>query len=282
MPKEGRGSISQFPLDADRLRRAAEAAGIRTLLHLEETGSTMDAARRLVEEGSMPLPGLVVADRQPAGRGRRGSGWWLPPGGLAATVVHDVGFLGGGSPIAAWSIACGVAMAEAIGAARPGLAVAVKWPNDVLVGERKLAGCLVETLPRGRGDRSAGAAALFGVGVNTSGRAAEAPPELRERVATLPDLAGDPLSRPDLLAAFLPRLESLCRAITARPSTLVERYEPLCGLAGRTVALHTSTATGPALVRGRCLGIDADGALRLLTARGVERFVSGSLTRADA
>lgn len=282
MPESVPRAISQAPDESDRLRRAALAAGFETILHLEEAGSTMDVARLMVEEGSAPLPGLIVADRQSAGRGRRGSGWWLPPGGLAATVVHDVGFLGGGSPIAAWSIACGVAMAEAIRAVHPGVAAAVKWPNDVLVGDRKLAGCLVETLSRRLAEPDARGAVLFGVGVNTSGHGADAPPELRQRVVTLPDLAGAPIPRPVLLAAFLPRLESLCRAIAVRPSVLVERYEPLCGLAGRPVVLHTSTAAGPACVHGRCLGIEADGALRLLTARGVERFVSGSLTRADA
>jgi BirA family biotin operon repressor/biotin-[acetyl-CoA-carboxylase] ligase len=254
-----------------------EAVGIVTLLHLEQTESTMDAARQIVEAHSAPLPALVVADRQSAGRGRRGSGWWLPAGGLAATVVHDVGHLGGRSPSAAWSIACGVAMAEAVAALQPGLQARVKWPNDVLVGNRKLAGCLVETIPSGR---RAGAAVLFGVGVNTSGRAAEAPQELRERVATFPDLVGAPADRGDLLAQFLPRLESLCREIIAHPSSLVERYSPLCGLRGQAVTLHTTAAGGPTLVQGRCLGIDAEGALALLTTRGVERFVSGSLTHA--
>lgn len=302
MPGADLTPVSRAAGDADRLRRAVETAGCRTLLHLDQTGSTMDAARQLVEAGVAPLPALVVADRQSAGRGRRGNEWWQPSGGLAATVVHDVGFLGGDSPPAAWSIACGVAVAEAIMSIHPGLTATVKWPNDVLVGERKLAGCLVETMPRGRGPTGrpaddttsidaarpaqggAGAvfsgsrAVLFGIGVNTTGRSTEAPPELRLRVATLPDLIGQAVPREEILAGILPRLESLCREIAVRPAVLVERFEPLCALSGRLVALHTSIPEGCAVVRGRCLGIDTDGALRLLTERGVERFVSGSLS----
>lgn len=280
MPKSGSYSGSPVHDEPARLRQAIGSTGIATLIHLEETGSTMDAARSIVQADGGHLPVLVIADRQSAGRGRRGNQWWQPPGALAATAVYDVGHLGGRAPIAAWSIACGVAMAEALRSIHADVKANVKWPNDVFVGPRKISGCLVETLPCA--EATSGAVALFGIGVNTCGHASDAPVSIRDRVATVPDLVGAPMSRGALLESFLPRLESLCRGIAARPESLVERYEPLCCLTGRSISLHTSTATGPTVVNGRCLGIDPDGALRLLTTQGVQRFISGSVATETA
>ncbi len=227
----------------------------------------MDVARRLAGDPAVPLPMAVVADRQVQGRGRRGAGWWQAPGSLAVSLVVDARSLAGSElPPATWSLACGVALAEAIRELAPGVAAGVRWPNDVEVEGRKLAGILVETAAGGR--------VIFGVGVNTTGTAADAPEPIRQRVATIPDITGRLLSRQALVAELVPRLVALLTDMAVTPSTLASRYRPLCCLTDSTVTIHVANARHT----GLCRGIVDDGQLILETAEGTLLFASGSLT----
>jgi BirA family biotin operon repressor/biotin-[acetyl-CoA-carboxylase] ligase len=227
--------------------------------------STMVRAREIAADPRAALPAAVIADRQTHGRGRRGAGWWQSPESLAVSIVIEAP-APSVAPPPTWSLACGVALVETLRDLLPGVATVVRWPNDVHVGTAKLAGILVETTGAGR--------AIFGIGVNTAGTAADAPEPLRPRVATIPDLTGGPLDRETLLAAFLPRLTGVLAAIDEDPAILPARYQPLCGLAGRDVVLHV----GDRIVRGICRGIAADGGLLLETAAGPLHCLAGSLT----
>jgi len=238
------------------------AAGIATVEILAETGSTMERARELAADPVRPLPAVVIAERQTAGRGRRGAHWWQSPGSLAASLVLEAG----GGPPPTWSLACGVALAETLRELEPAARACVRWPNDVEVEGRKLAGILVEVVAAGR--------VVFGIGVNTAGTAAAAPPALVRRVATMPDIVGRSLPRGRLLETFVPRLRGLLAALATDPAALHARYQPLCGLTGRRVAVHL----GHERHEGVCLGIASSGALVLDTAAGPMQFVSGSLT----
>jgi BirA family biotin operon repressor/biotin-[acetyl-CoA-carboxylase] ligase len=253
-------------LDRTAVCRAAGLAGIEILA---EATSTMDRARELAAGGDVPLPVAVIAERQTAGRGRRGARWWQPPGSLATSLVIDASRVTApGRPVSPlWSLACGVALAESIIDLEPTVEPLVRWPNDVVTGGRKLAGILVETAPGGR--------VIFGIGVNTTGSSAEAPAPLRQRVGTLPDLTGRALCRGRLLVALVPRFLSLLGETSRDPGVLVERYRPLCSLTGSEVTVHRED--GRRIV-GICHGIDADGALVLDTAVGLVHLVSGSLT----
>lgn len=257
----------QFATHADPLDPAAlTAAGIATLVHLHEVDSTMTAARRLAADPAAALPALVIAERQTAGRGRRGAGWWQADASLAASIVIDGPLVGAAGPRPTWSLACGVALAETIRSLEPAVDATVRWPNDVEVSGRKLAGIILETVPPNRG--------IIGVGVNSAGTAAGAPAGLRERVVTLPDLIGRTLPRSRLVATLVPRLLGLLADIERDPAALVARYAPLCGLTGRHVTVHV----GDASHQGLCRGIAADGRLVLETAAGTTTFASGSLT----
>lgn len=252
------------PLDVAALRQAGYAA----VVHLAEAASTMDEARRVAALAAPSLPCVVVADRQTGGRGRQGARWWQAPGSVAASlVVERPGIV---NPPPTWSLACGLALAEALAALEPAIAPRVRWPNDVESCRRKLAGILVEAVGHGR--------VIFGVGVNTTGRAADAPRALRDRLVTVPDACGRPLAPTRLLAAFLPRLLALLDALAADPEMLPDRYRRWCALTGQPVTIHL----GGASHHGVCRGIAADGSLVVDLPDGPRRFASGSLTAPDA
>lgn len=256
----------QFAPDADPIDVAALlACGFAAVVHRDAVETTMEESRLMAADPGQPVPAVVVADRQSHGRGRRGAGWWQATGSLAASVVVAArGATGGPQPW--WSLACGVALAETIAALEPTVDPRVRWPNDLEVGGRKLAGILTETASPGR--------AIFGIGVNTAGTAAAAPAPLRQRLVTLPDLTGRLLSRTRLLATFLPRLLALLESAAAEPEVLAVRYRPRCALLGRSVTIHV----GPLTHEGICLGITDSGALVLDTPAGRMQFSSGSLT----
>ncbi len=270
LPPAGQPSSGDAPstdsLDPDSICRAA---GLSRLEVLAEATSTMDRAREVACGVDAPLPMAVVAERQTAGRGRRGARWWQSPGSLATSLVIDAARVAeAGKPVSPlWSLACGVALAESIIDLEPMVEARVRWPNDVVARGRKLAGILVETAPGGR--------VIFGIGVNTTGSATDAPAPLRQRVGTLPDLTGRTLGRGRLLVAFIPRFLSLLGETSRDPGVLVERYRPLCSLSGSEVTVHREEGRR---LTGVCHGIDADGALVLDTAVGLVHLVSGSLT----
>lgn len=234
--------------------------------HLAEAASTMDRAREIAAAPGAALPCAIVADRQLQGRGRRNAAWWQPAGSLAVSIVVPQADEDAILPPPIWSLACGVAVAETIRSLEPTVVARVRWPNDVEVGGRKLAGILVETAGPGR--------AIFGIGVNTTGSATAAPAAIAGRVATLPDLTGRPLGRQRLLAELVPRLLTLLADVTREAALLADRYRPLCCLTGRPVRVHVADQVH----EGTCSGIAPDGRLVIDTPAGRMRFVSGSLT----
>lgn len=251
------------PIDTEALARAAH---LGTVEHHAEVGSTMDRARELAVDPQVAVPAVVIADRQMAGRGRRGAGWWQAPGSLATSIVLDGRDQGGGEVVAWWSLVAGIALAETLTAIEPEIAALVRWPNDVEVSGRKLAGILVEVVGRSR--------AVFGIGVNTAGTTRDAPAPLRTRLVTWPDLTGAVLPRQRLLAGLVPRLVGLLDEVARDPSALPRRYLPRCALVGRDVTVYQGTRR----LEGRCLGIDPSGALLLDTVAGRLHLASASLT----
>ena len=247
------------PIDVEWLRAAS---GLATVEVLAEATSTMDRGREIAASAAARLPAAVIAERQTAGRGRRGAAWWQPPGSLAVSLVID-GAAWGAEARPIWSLACGVALAETLRTLEPSVAAVVRWPNDVEAGGRKLAGILVEAATGGR--------AVFGIGVNTTGASASAPEPLRPRVVTLPDLTGRPLARQRLLAALMPRLIDL---LAADAAVLAARYRPLCGLTGKLVRVYV----GDVIHEGTCRGVADDGGLVVATATDTVVIRSGSLT----
>lgn len=183
----------------------------RTIQIFEQVGSTQDAARRMTWPANRPRPcgsgALVVADAQTAGRGRLGRQWFAPPGKalLFSEIVTGVD----GDPARAvdrLTFTTAVAVAQAIEAvASPKPDIRIKWPNDLLVEGRKLAGILVETFRDG-GDT----VAIVGVGVNTSVEPSDIPAEhadVRGRMTSL-SVLGSHVDRLLLLSEIVMRMDA--------------------------------------------------------------------------
>ena len=119
-------------------------AGIGLTVH-QSIDSTNEEARRLAAAGQTG-PLWIAAHRQTVGRGRQGRNWQSEPGNLAATLLMP--FAGGPADAALLSFTASLAVADTFAALAPGVDVALKWPNDVLLNRRKASGILLESVGR--------------------------------------------------------------------------------------------------------------------------------------
>lgn len=223
---------------------------------LEEAGSTNDELRSCGEEAS----GLVLlAERQTAGRGRRGAAWLSAPGeSLTFSVL-----LRPNEPKAFWprlSLATGLAVAEALG--RFGVEAQIKWPNDVLVRGRKICGILVE---------AAAEHVIVGIGLNVGTR--EFPEGLDATSMSLE--LGTPIERSDVLYQVLKSLDGWSAEIGSGFPDLLERVRERCALSGETVSLMS----GERSVSGTVSGIGEGGELLVVTDAGEEKFLQAHEVR---
>jgi len=248
------------------LQRILSETFVASAEYHEVLGSTNDRARRCAAEG-LPLPRLITADRQTAGRGRGANRWWTGPGGLAMSLLlppdalpRDVG------QSVLVSLVGAVAVVDVL---RPlveqslGGTLGLDWPNDVMLGGDKLAGILVEALP--------GRAHVVGIGINTNNTAADAPVELREKLVTLRDVTGATCDHVELLVALLRRLEHGLQQLVATPQEVARHADELCLQRGQMLTIRT----GREDITGRCHGIAPDGALLLDTPEGPRACYSG-------
>ncbi len=234
------------------------------LEHLDAVESTNDVVRERLLAGA-PHGAAVWAHEQRAGRGRNGRTWHAPPG---ATLPLSIGLrLGPGtdSHAALVPIAAGLGAAEAI-ESLAGLSVALKWPNDLHVGDRKLGGILCEGVTAG--SRLVGV--VVGVGVNVDLDPADLPADVAAR-ATSVRAAG----------ATVPTLEALAGAIRA---AVVRRCDGL--FAGDVDAVLSAFAPRDWL-RGRSVrtpagdgiaaGLDPRGRLLVEAGDGVHAVLAGEV-----
>ena len=230
------------------------------------TGSTntdaLTAARNSAPHGS-----VFVTDEQLAGRGRGDHGWISSAGeGLYVSVLLRPHFPSSRLPLL--PLAAGLAAADAVGAVS-GLAVDLRWPNDLLVGSRKTGGILVESQSEG----SAATFAVIGMGINVHQH--EFPPHLTTPATSLDLEAGRRISRPNLLIALLKSLEreALTLADPAPATTIPDRVERASTwIRGRRVKVH-----GPQACTGVTAGLDQYGFLRVETAEGLVTVQTGGL-----
>lgn len=218
--------------------------------------------------GGAPHGAVVTARHQTAGRGRHGRAWDAEPGeSLLLTVVLrpslDAARLG------LIAVAAGLAVAEAVQAW--GVGAAVKWPNDVRVGRRKLAGVLAQA-SHGAG----GPTVLLGVGLNVRQRSFPAG-LVATSLALETGRAPDPA---DVLPAVLRALDIRLNQTEADPAGVLRAAEARLEGVGEIVAVR-NPATGRVVARGRVIGLAPDGALRLAADDGERTVYAGEVTLAD-
>ncbi|MGQ9504251.1 MAG: biotin--[acetyl-CoA-carboxylase] ligase [Thermogutta sp.] len=253
--------------------------------YLEVIDSTNNRAKVLAASNQVPLPYLVLAEEQSAGRGRGSNRWWTGKGSLAFSIIvalpskqtvftippingeicptvagttdpyQSIGLLG---------LAGALAVYRAVKGNVPNhLHLGIHWPNDVYANGAKLAGVLVEVTANRR--------VVVGIGVNVNNQKDDAPPDLLDRIVTLRELSGQILDRTTLLIDIVNQLEKLLGMLITHPSQLAEEADQACLQKGRELALEV----GPSLITGKCMGIDPTGALLLQTELGEQRFLSG-------
>lgn len=233
------------------------------------TTSTSDEAKRASKEGA-PHGATWVAEQQSAGRGRQGRQWVAAHGeSLLFSVLLRVACPASRVPPIA--LIAGLAVRDAVARAAPGVDVRIKWPNDVLIDGRKVAGVLVEAMTLG----SRVEAVIVGVGVNVLTRVF--PGELEGRATSVARVAEQPPDRAELLADVLATLDRDLHVVVARGLGLVRpRLEAADALRGRRV--KSEAGSGGVADEGVACGIDDEG--RLLVRRGdgvVARWSAGEV-----
>jgi BirA family transcriptional regulator, biotin operon repressor / biotin---[acetyl-CoA-carboxylase] ligase len=237
-----------------------------SLRFYDTIGSTNDVAASIGVEGA-----VVVAAEQTAGRGRRGRVWFSPPGsGVYVSVVLAPGrsSIDPARAPGLVTLAVGVALVEGIETAT-GLRAGLKWPNDLYVGPRKLAGILAETC----GSGSPIDTVVVGYGINVGPMAY--PPELGDRATSLESELGRPIAPYTVLAETLASLASRYADLLAgRFDAILDAWRRFAP-AARGARVAWQAASGPR--RGVTDGIDRDGALLVRVDDRVERIVSGEI-----
>ncbi|HEX7136896.1 MAG TPA: biotin--[acetyl-CoA-carboxylase] ligase [Vicinamibacterales bacterium] len=234
------------------------------MLFYQATSSTNDHGLDLASEGA-----VVLADSQTAGRGRRGHSWFSPPGsGLYVSVVLAPARARVDATRATklLTLGAGLAVAEGIQTAT-GLKADLKWPNDLYVGRRKLAGILAEA--------SGSPANLVVVGYGINVQPAAYPPDLRDRATSIESELGRPVDRLLVLA------ETLSGMASRYADLLDGRYDAILDAwkrrAPSAIGTRVSWTTTQASMSGVTAGIDSDGALLVETGGGRDRIVAGEL-----
>ncbi len=280
MPRRSRSSRSsrsswadevQPPLDADALL-AAIPADVAARIERLDVFASLDSTNRYLIDARPPSPAalrIALADFQHAGRGRRGRVFSAPPG---AALCLSVAFVpeAGSHSLSALPLAVGVATRRAV-AASCGVAIGLKWPNDLIWAHRKLGGILVE--------RTAAAGAeghvVIGIGINVA-----VPPAALATLADRPGGAVDlaeatsqqPPARSALAAALIAELAALAVQFPAHGfAPYREEFDAADTLLDRAVQVVDDAAVIDAIARGA----DADGALIIETSDGSRRRVLG-------
>lgn len=245
----------------DHVSRLLGDEGSRLIGQWHEA-SNIDSTNSWALRSELPAAGIAVflADSQSAGRGRRGRQWLSPPGSnLYLTLARR--WMAPPAALGPLGIHAGLAATEALHDLEFDT-VRLKWPNDLLAGDRKLGGLLVEL----QGNRL-----VLGIGINVALPADLDPGQPATDLATL----GPVPTRAALLARILARL--LPRLANPPPrleEAELERWQAVDALAGRDITVHTGGTTMP----GRVIGLAPDGALRVAHPAGECRHMAGEVS----
>ncbi len=254
----------------DLISRLGKTRVVGREIHVfQQTTSTNDVAARLARGGARE-GAVVFAEMQSKGRGRMGRRWVSPAGkGLWFTVLLRPDMPPQGAT--QLTVGAATALSRAI-ALQTGLATEIKWPNDILIRGKKVAGILTEM----RAELDHLQEVLLGIGINVNLERADFPPSLHSAATSLRIERGQPVNRAELAVAVLRELDCDYQLIAQGEfDRLAEQWQDRCSTLGRQVAIRC----GNRLFQGRAESLDDDGALLVRGAHGhLERVVGGDVT----
>jgi BirA family transcriptional regulator, biotin operon repressor / biotin---[acetyl-CoA-carboxylase] ligase len=261
--------VNPCPLDIDQVRDGLVGNRLGSRFHyFRQIDSTNSHARQLAADGAFEGE-IVVAEEQTSGRGRLGRKWFSPPYvNLYLSVILRPSLPV--SEAAQLTLMAAVALREAIGSYSCEAPV-IKWPNDILIQGRKIAGVLIESSCTADSVEFV----IIGIGINVNSRRDLMPESIRDRATSLLAINGAPVTREDLLRGLIQAIDRCYGILQERGfSAIAREWEAHFGLRGRTVKAEAGDHT----FIGTAKGIDRDGALLVERENGkVERVIAGDV-----
>lgn len=268
-------SVRTDALAIDRIRRDLSSERVGCHLYLfGEVNSTNEALRNLARAGAVEGT-VVLAECQGAGRGRLGKTWYSPPNvNLYASVLFRPSIAPRDVP--GFSFLSGLALADAV--REEGVEPAIKWPNDILVERKKVAGSLAEFAAAGARVEFA----ILGVGVNLNvGRdeLLEALGDAGLAATSLAHAAGREIDRNAFTSRFLTLLDEWHQIYLAKgPRTILDAWRERDIVTGRRVFVREDREA----YDGKALGVGADGLLVVEDSRGaIRKIMAGEVRLLD-
>lgn len=249
---------------------------IAQLDHHEQLGSTSDRALELAATTNVQFPLLVLADRQNAGRGRGTNRWFSDSGALTFSLGLEAP--PSQLPPGRWpqvALTTGLALCEALAELAPTADLRLKWPNDVYLANRKIAGILSESVPGCKNHLVIG----IGININNSLNPQSAISNLKSEIAhTATSLIDHDTITRDLTTTLLTILDHFDHRwhnlLNSGFTHIAQEFRRHCLLTSKTVTIQPTIG---APLTGLCLGIDDHGLLRLQTVERELQIVSGAV-----
>ncbi len=261
---------------ADLLSPEEISGGLKTrvmgrpcVIVFKETDSTNLQAKILASQGAAEGT-LVAAETQTQGRGRRGRSWFSPTG---QSIYVSIILRPSMAPAQAPQITLMTAVAVARTLQKAGLKARIKWPNDILVGDRKIAGILTEIST----EMDLVDWVVVGLGLNVNTPADRMPSEIRKIATSVRIQKGRPVSRVDLLCALLENFETCYEQLkTEGFGPIMEQWRQMTDIIGKRIYVDVMDTRHI----GTVAAVDDDGVLILQDDQGrIHRIFSGDVTR---
>lgn len=260
------------------LSRIQSEAKLQSLEFHATVDSTNSLAMQLIPGLVDHRPALILTEQQTAGRGRGAHQWFSDAGALTFSLVLDAAAIPAAQRSLV-SIATGIAIRSTIqqtldncnqasGGVSKARHVSLKWPNDVLIDERKVCGVLTEL-----NTSSDHVSIVIGVGMNVNNSLASLPAEIQSKATSIFDLCGQSLDLSDLLIRLVQAIQTSCDRLLVDRQGIIEELNQAHVLTGKQLQVDLGNQT----VNGRCIAVDDDGALLLDTNGQIQKIVAGSI-----
>lgn len=234
------------------------------IIYFEEVDSTNDVAKRLAPKSKEGT--VIIAETQTKGRGRGRKEWISPPGGVWMSVILKPKIDPSCAPVL--TLIFGLAVCKVIRSF--GLDAKIKWPNDVIIKDRKIAGVLADLHSYERVNF-----VIVGVGIDANVNLQDFPKEFRENVTSLKSELGQEIEKRSLIQNILKEMDRVYNTFKSGSlSSLLQEWKKLSSIIGKTVEVHTETEA----IKGEAIDIDKSGALIILLEDGShKKIIAGEI-----